>query len=100
VIQVPPSVAVAPQTFASNDFVKIIGERVANDVIVAREISPYSIAEPPIDGSRFTIQGRASSATSGSDFKITGLPVQTSASTVLIDPIRFAPPSPPATYSR
>lgn len=89
VIQVPPSVAVAPQTFASNDFVKIIGERVANDVIVAREISPYSIAEPPIDGSRITIQGLVSSATSGSDFKITGLPVQTSASTVLIDPIRF-----------
>jgi hypothetical protein len=89
VIQVAASAAVSPLATLPGGLVKIVGERTANNVIVAREVSPYTIAEPPLDGSRITIQGLVSSAQSGSDFKVTGLPIQTTANTQVIDSLRF-----------
>lgn len=88
-IQVAASAAVSPQATIPGGLVKVVGERTANNVIVAREISPYAIAEPPLDGSRITIQGLVSSAQSGTEFKVTGLPIQTTSSTQVLDSLRF-----------
>jgi hypothetical protein len=74
---------------APGSLVKIVGERIGPTTIAAREFSAYNIAEPPSDGSRIVIQGLITASQSSQNFNVTGLPVETTASTQVIDASRF-----------
>jgi hypothetical protein len=76
---------------AAGTLVKVVGTRVDSNVIAAREVSSYNIAEPPADGSRITIQGLITSSQNAQNFSVTGLPVQTSNTTQVVDSLRFGP---------
>jgi Domain of unknown function (DUF5666) len=69
--------------------VKIVGERAGTNIIAAREVTAYNIAEPPADGSRIVIQGLITNSQSSQTFKVTGLPVETTNATQVLDSSRF-----------